>query len=116
MLHSNWQQLIINISIIDLGECENTLRKEYNISKEYGLIIYKIDIQSPDKLLTYVQYEVYHPEKFEKLKLDVCNNIIINITIPSNLEQETIIMYNSLKSQGYNLFNSNDKFYTIFAF
>ena len=62
----------LNISTIDLGECENTLRKEYNISKEKNLIIFKIDIKESNKSLTYVQYEVYHPETFKQLNLDYC--------------------------------------------
>ena len=60
----------LNISTIDLGECENTLRTEYNISKEKSLIIFKIDIKESNKSLTYIQYEVYHPETFKKLNLD----------------------------------------------
>ena len=47
--------------MIDLGECENRLRTEYNISKEKDLIIFKIDIKESNKSLTYVQYEIYHP-------------------------------------------------------
>ena len=33
-----------NISIIKLGECENLLKKKYNIDKDEPLIIFKIDI------------------------------------------------------------------------
>ena len=63
----------LNLSTVDLGECENKLREEYNISKEYRLlIIFKIDIQNTNKTLTYVQYEVYHPETFILLNLDIC--------------------------------------------
>ena len=102
----------LNLSTVDLGECENKLREEYNISKEYRLIIFKIDIQNTNKTLTYVQYEVYHPETFIQLNLDICQNMIINITIPSNLDSETILLYQSLENQGYNMFNPNDKFYT----
>ena len=102
----------LNISTIDLGECENALRKEYNISKEKSLIIFKIDIKEPNKSLTYVQYEVYHPETFNQLNLDFCENLIINVTVPANLDPETILLYKSLNNMGYNLFNSNDDFYT----
>ena len=102
----------LNLSTVDLGECENKLREEYNISKEYRLIIFKIDIQNTNKSLTYVQYEVYHPETFIQLNLDICQNMLINITIPSNLDFETILLYQSLEGQGYNMFNPNDKFYT----
>ena len=102
----------LNISTIDLGECEDTLRKEYNIDIDQDLIIFKIDIKDSDKSLTYVQYEVYHPETFNQLNLDFCENLIINVTVPANLDPETILLYQSLNNMGYNLFNSNDDFYT----
>jgi len=101
----------LNISIIDLGECEKKLKEKYEIPEEYDLIIFKIDIQDYDKALIYVQYEIYHPVTFKQLNLDVCKNIPINITIPAYLDSETILVYESLNSSGYNLFNSNDKFY-----
>ena len=102
----------LNVSSIDLGTCEDKLREEYNISKEYGLIIFKIDIKDSNNSLTYVQYEVYHPQTYNKLELDICQNMSINIAIPANLGSETLFFYQSLESQGYNLFNSDDKFYT----
>ena len=100
-----------NMSIIDLGECENKLKEEYNISKEESLIIFKIDIQNKNKSLTYVQYEVYNPNNLEELDLKVCQNLPINISVPANLSSETITLYENLKKSGYNLFNSKDKFY-----
>ena len=101
----------LNISIVDLGECENKLREEYHISEEYDLLFFKIDIQNPNKTLTYVQYEVYHPETFEELNLEVCQNIVINISVPANLDSETILLYQNLDENGYNLFDLNDAFY-----
>ena len=101
----------LNVSIIELGECENKLKEKYNIPKEYTLIIFKIDIQSINQSLTFVQYEVYNPETFNQLDLDVCNNILINITIPANLDSEISALYKSLTSYEYNLFNSSDIFY-----
>ena len=90
----------LNISIVDLGECENKLREKYLISEEYDLLFFKIDIQNPNKTLTYVQYEVYHPETFEQLNLDVCQDIIINISVPANLNSDTILLYQSLNDNG----------------
>ena len=101
----------LNLSIVDLGQCEIKLKKHYTISEEDDLIIFKIDIQDSDKSLTYVQYEIYHPFTLEQLDLTVCQNEIINITIPANLDSETINIYQNLQNSGYNLFNSNDKFY-----
>ena len=32
------------MSTIELGECENNLKREYNISYNNSLLIYKIDV------------------------------------------------------------------------
>ena len=101
----------LNLSIVDLGECEIKIKEENNIPEELDLIIYKIDIQNPDKSLTYVQYEIYHPITFNQLSLDVCQDSLINITVPAELGAETIQFYQSLESQGYNMFDSNNEFY-----
>ena len=101
----------LNTSKINLGECENKLKKKYNISDNYSLIIFRIDIENSDKSYTFVQYEVFNPETYDELGLDVCDNILINITIPAKLDSETQLIFAKLKNYGYNLFDPNDKFY-----
>ena len=100
-----------NISTIDLGECENILKKEYNISENEPLVIYKIDIKNDDLSSTYVQYEVYNPINNKQLELKYCDGVKIVINVPVNLDEETISLYESLSKEGYNLFDCNDNFY-----
>ena len=101
----------LNTSKINLGECENRLKEKHKISDENSLIIFKIDIENSNKSYTYVQYEIYNPETYQQLSLDICNNLLINITIPAKLDSETQFVYEKLKDYGYNLFDINDKFY-----
>ena len=101
----------LNISSIDLKECEYTLKKTYKLNDEDRLIIFKIDIISEDKITTYVQYEIYNPKNFEKLNLTYCEETEIIINIPVKLDPETISLYDSLIQSGYNLFDTNDPFY-----
>ena len=49
----------INTTTIDLGECENLIRQEYNISDEQKLYIKKIDVIQDGLKIPYVQYNVY---------------------------------------------------------
>jgi hypothetical protein len=100
-----------NISSVDLGECEQILKKQYNLTEEDSLIIIKTDLKSEDLSLTYVQYEIYHPYTLRMLNLDCCENIKIVINSPVVLSEETVSLYNSLLESGYNLFDSNDSFY-----
>ena len=101
----------LNLSFIDLTQCEKKIRDTYNISDEDSLIILKIDLKKDDLLSTYVYYEIFNPYTLEKLDLSICNDKDIIINIPIELDAETIFLYNSLNNSGYNLFNSSDPFY-----
>ena len=101
----------MNISSIDLGACEEKLKNYYNISQNNSLLIAKIDLKNEDKTRTHVYYEVFNPENFDKLDLNLCNNKII-INTPIDLDENTISLYEDLKKYNYNLFDLNDKFYT----
>ena len=101
-----------NESVIDLGDCENILKKSYNISENVSLIILKIDIVRTDSIANEVEYEVYNPYNFKKLDLSKCKNVTITVYSPVNLTQEEINKYNNAKVQGFDLYNVNDSFYT----
>ena len=102
----------LNISSIDLGECEEILKKKYNLSIDEPLIILKTDLKNLDGSSTYVQYEIYHPYTLEKLNMYYCQNVSIVVNRPINLNEETISLYNRLNKSGYNLFDENDSFFT----
>ena len=100
-----------NISNIDLGECEDKLKKAYNIPKEESLIIYKTDIKKEGYLSTYVAFEVYDPFSLEKLNVSICNGLDISINVPVEMDSNIEYLYKSLDDYGYNLFNKTDTFY-----
>ena len=91
-----------NISTINLGICENKLKKEYNISNNESLLIYKIDILKKGMKIPRIEYEVYYPlhgNKLEKLNLTICKGLEIDINIPIIINN--IDKYN-LSSNYYN--------------
>ena len=102
-------KLYNNISSIDLNECEEKLKKEYNIKG--SLIILKIDIKRNDTVSTQVEYQVINPENGEILDLSKCNNIKINIYAPVNFNPNFTDLINQIKEQGYDIFDSSDSFY-----
>ena len=102
----------LNISSVDLGECEDKIREKEKIKKEDKLLIYKIDTKNTDMSLTYVQYEIYNPYTLEKIPLDICESNSIIIKAPIDLDDDLESIYISLNTSGYNLFNLNDSFYT----
>jgi hypothetical protein len=91
-----------NITTINLGECETKLKKEYNISEEESLIVYKIDVLKEGMKIPQIEYEFYYPlnsSKLVKLDLSKCKGIKIEINIPIKIEKNNIDKYNS--SSGY---------------
>ena len=100
-----------SISSIDLGKCEEILKQRYSIPSSESLIIYKSDIKSENSLTTYVQYEIYHPDTLQPLNISECSKEQISISVPVNLNEETMKLYDSLSSSGYNLLDKNDSFY-----
>ena len=100
----------MGLSIIDLGDCEKSLRDHYNIDPSLSLIIkqYEKLTISADRN---VQYEVYHPMTKKKLNLSVCDEDTVDLYIPVQIDDKLANLYDDLKSSGYDLFNIDDPFY-----
>ena len=101
-----------NTTNVFLGECKEILKEKYNLQDNEVLLMLKLDLFKQNSSIPLVEYEVYNYNKSEKLNLDYCNDVKINIYVPLQLDNQTIFLYNDLNSSGYNLFDSNDSFYT----
>ena len=101
-----------NISSIELGECEQVLKKKENLNDSDELIIFKIDIKNIDLSLTYVQYEIYNPNTKKLISLDICQDNNIIIKSPVYFDEELQSLYESLNNSDYNLFDLNNSFYS----
>ena len=97
-----------NISIIDFGECEKTIKRIYSL--DY-IIILKIDISLSNSTNIVLKYELYNPNTLEKIDLSICNNMTINTYIPYSISKEDLELYKKLKQLGHDLYNPNDSFY-----
>ena len=102
---------IPNKTIIDLGECENTLRKHYHINESDSLIIVKSEQKSDKAQNKNIDFNVYEPYNRTKLNLSLCDEQPINVLIPLELNEETKQLYEQIKESGYNMFDINDPFY-----
>ena len=101
----------LNVSNVDLRECEKRLKKKEGLSENDNLIIFKIDIKNEDLSSTYVQYEIFNNYTLKQLNLSICNDIKIQINAPIYLNNNIEILYENLSELGYNLFDPNDSFY-----
>ena len=97
-----------NISIIDLGECEQKLKSMFTI--DY-ILIFQVDIFLSTSTNIVMKYELYNPYTLEKVNLSICENMKINTYSPYSITDEELELYKSLKETGYDLFNPNDSFY-----
>ena len=101
-----------SLSIIDLGDCENKLKKINDIPDNKSLILLKFETYYENSEIKNVQYEMYNPITKQKITdLSVCDNDKINIYVPINLDNQTLTIYKDIKNQGYDIFNPNDTFY-----
>ena len=82
-----------NISTIDLGECENTLRRIYKINETLPLIIFKVDCFVPGILIPVIGYNVFHPDNKSLLNLTYCEKSEVDISIPVSLNESILFKY-----------------------
>ena len=90
-----------NISTIDIGECEDKLRTFYSISEDQQLLLFKIDIYKEGYKMPIVEYAIFKFSTGEKLELDVCKNIKINLSLPVSINEDTLHLHDP-KSDFYN--------------
>ena len=99
-----------NLTVIDLGDCEDKLRENYHIDKSIPLIILKAEKISTTISQKSLQYEVYNSQTLEQLNLSICDNTI-NIFYPIKMEKNEKDVYENLNKFGYDYFDINNKFY-----
>ena len=82
-----------NKSTIDLGDCEAILKDVYGIEPSLPLLIFKIDYFSKDTLIPIIGYEIYHPINKSKLNLAYCEDILIKLNIPVNIDENSLFKH-----------------------
>ena len=78
----NNDSYITNNTLIDLTQCEKSLRVYYNISNDESLYILKIDVIQKGMKIPKVEYDVFSKlegKNLQKLNLSICENDKINI-------------------------------------
>ena len=91
-------------SRIDLGECEDLLRQEYNLNENVSLLVLLSEKQTNKATEKDTQFEIYESDGKKKLNLSICNEIPIDIYTPLILSEEIQNLHNELKNLGYDFF------------
>ena len=106
-----------NVSTIDLGECEDVLRREYDIDITEPLLIYKIDIEESNSITNKVEYSVYSIDG-TPLDLSKCKNSPISIEYPI-VNADGIDLATGkqlLEENGVDVFDIEDTFFNDICF
>ena len=88
---------------MNLGKCENLLKKNYNISNNNSLYILQIISEEEGMKIPKIEYEVYYPltaNNLTKLNLNLCKDTKIEISISVKIN-DSLDKYNP-KSGYYN--------------
>ena len=112
--NNNCSEETPNLPIVDFGECYEIIKKLSNIDEDEELIVSKVELKENHTSV----YSFYHPYTLEKLDTTPCHNksIIVQENVTQKLideiedSKETLIL--DLISQGINVFNISDEFYT----
>ena len=77
---------------INLGECEDRLKKHYNISETESLYMLRIDVEQKGLQVSALEYEILYPingsRNLVKLDLSICHDIKINRVISINITDD----------------------------
>jgi len=105
-------QMKYNLSMIDIKECEQILKKQYNIKEEDNLLIGKFDIPNKDKnsLTGAVRIFVFD-SKGNELDLKYCQNVKIDIQYPINNENINLTYGEYMNNLNVDVFNSQDEYF-----
>jgi hypothetical protein len=90
-----------NISSINLGECENILRKMYNISESEEIIIFKIDHSIPGLKIPIIEYYLFTQDGSIQFNLSYCDKSSIQYNLPASIDSSELFKYDN-SSDYYN--------------
>jgi hypothetical protein len=100
-------------SIVNITECLNTLKQTYNITDEEVLIVktdFDQSLSSKPKMGTkLLNLGVYSSKTKQQLDLQLCKSMRYNIPITEGVNST---LYNYFKNMSYDIYNTNDPFYT----
>ena len=95
------QNIQKNRTVVNLGECENKLKKAYNMSQNANLIIFKIEKFIPEYKIPIVEYELFSENGKINLDLNLCKGIKTNTFIPVDIDENNLYKYDP-KDKYYN--------------
>ncbi len=101
-----------NKTSFNLNECENILKKNYNIPENKSLTIFKIDYYFENSSFPKMEYKIFNNDKI--LNLSYCENVSFTISKPVNIENLNIDISKFNETLNYpeiDIFDINSNFF-----
>ena len=115
---SSVDEVVTNLSVLYLNDCENKLKEKYNLASDEKLYILGIDSPNIFKKspINVYNYEIFLKNGTQIEDLSMCENT--SLTLSSAIINDKLIHYEEalyFSSYGYDIYNINDKFYTSYC-
>ena len=88
-------------SSINIGNCEEDLRKKYDIDKNDSILVFEIKYRPNDTKIPIIEYQICHPINLSVLNLSYCNNSEVTVSIPVTIDENSLYLYDP-NSKFYN--------------
>ena len=80
-----------NVTIIELGECEDELRQFYDLSKDVTIYMKKVEVIQEGMQIPKIEYSIYTKlpgeNKLKRLNITACKTTKISISIPIEISK-----------------------------
>ena len=80
------------LSAVDLGPCEDTLRQTFSLGDQ-ELLIFKVDHEVPGFKIPIIEYVLLTQDGRININLDICKDIPVNYLIPVNISTDKLYLY-----------------------
>ena len=80
------------LSAVDLGPCEDTLRQTFDLGDQ-ELLIFKVDHEVPGFKIPIIEYVLLTQDGRININLDICKDIPVNYLIPVNISTDKLYLY-----------------------
>ena len=80
------------LSAVDLGPCEDTLRQTFSLGDQ-ELLIFKVDHEVPGFKIPIIEYVLLTQDGRINIDLNICKDIPVNYLIPVNISTDKLYLY-----------------------
>ena len=80
------------LSAVDLGPCEDTLRQTFGLGDQ-ELLIFKVDHEVPGFKIPIIEYVLLTQDGRINIDLNICKDIPVNYLIPVNISTDKLYLY-----------------------